>query len=116
MCIDAVEMLPPEDWPQVVERFRRALRPGGWLYMTVELVPETEIQAMNQATRESGVPAIDREVIWQPVGYYHYYPPLDQVRAWLRQERFAIEEELEGPWHEGRYAYHHLLARLNEAD
>ena len=36
---------------------------------------------------------------------YHFYPPLEQVRAWLDQAGLAIEEEgIEG-W------YTHLLAR-----
>lgn len=25
---------------------------------------------------------------------------------------FVIEEEVEGPWHEEGYAYHHVLARV----
>jgi len=32
LCVDAMELIPPEDWPPVLERFRRALRPGSWLY------------------------------------------------------------------------------------
>jgi SAM-dependent methyltransferase len=39
MCVDAMEFVPPEDWPPVLESFRRALRPRGWLYLTVELAP-----------------------------------------------------------------------------
>ena len=35
MCVDAMEFVPPEDWPLVLERFRGALRPGGWIYLTV---------------------------------------------------------------------------------
>ena len=35
MCVDAMEFIPPEDWPLVLDGFRRALRPGGWLYLTV---------------------------------------------------------------------------------
>jgi ubiquinone/menaquinone biosynthesis C-methylase UbiE len=31
MCVDAMEFVPPEDWPVVLERFRQVLRPGGWL-------------------------------------------------------------------------------------
>ena len=40
MCVDAMEFVPPEGWPPVLERFRRALRPPGWLYLTVELAPD----------------------------------------------------------------------------
>jgi SAM-dependent methyltransferase len=112
MCVDAMEMVPPEEWPLVVERFRQALRPGGWLYLTVELVPPEEISELNKRLLDQALPAVAGEVIWEPEGYYHYYPPLDQVRAWLGDAGFEIIEDVEGPWHEQGYAYHHLLARL----
>jgi SAM-dependent methyltransferase len=28
LCVGAMEFVPPEDWPPVLERFRQALRPG----------------------------------------------------------------------------------------
>src|SRR4029450_6889482 len=34
LCVDAMEFVPPEEWPPVMERFRRVLRSGGWLYLT----------------------------------------------------------------------------------
>jgi SAM-dependent methyltransferase len=112
LCMDAMEFVPPEDWPPVLERFHRALRPGGWLYLTVELAREDQVRAANQAARRSGVPVVDGEVIWdEPDGYYHHYPSMQQVRAWL-DAGFAIEQEAEGPWHDEGYAYHHVLARL----
>jgi hypothetical protein len=56
---------------------------------------------------------VDGEVIWEePDGYYHYYPAMEQVRAWLAEAAFVIVEEAEGPWHAEGYADHHLLARL----
>jgi SAM-dependent methyltransferase len=113
ICVDAMEFVPPEEWPGVLARFRWALRPGGWLYLTIELVREEDLRKANEAARRSGLPVVAREVIWdEPDGYYHHYPTLRQVRAWLAAAGFAIEEEREGPWHEEGYAYHHLLARL----
>jgi SAM-dependent methyltransferase len=113
LCVDAMEFVPPEDWPVVLERLRRALRSGGWLYLTVELASEDRVRAGNQAARRSGLPAVDGEVIWEePDGYYHHYPSMGQVRAWLAGAGFIIDEEAEGPWHEEGYAYHHVLARL----
>ncbi|HLA92594.1 MAG TPA: class I SAM-dependent methyltransferase [Actinomycetota bacterium] len=114
MCVDAMEFLPPEDWPLVLDRFRRALRPGGWLYLTVELVPEAEVRAGHDAALRLGFPVVEEgEAIWEePDWYYHFYPALDRVRAWLADASFAVQEELEGPWIEGKYAYHHVLARL----
>ncbi|HEU4355994.1 MAG TPA: methyltransferase domain-containing protein [Actinomycetota bacterium] len=111
MCADAMEFIPPEDWPVVLERFHRALRPNGRLYLTVELVTEAEVAKANAEARADGLPVVDGEVIWHdPEPYYHHYPSLDRVRTWLSAAGFAIEEELEGPWDEG-YAYHHILAR-----
>ncbi len=82
LCVDAMEFVPPEDWPAVLERFRRALRPGGWLYLTVELAPEDRVRAANQAARLSGLPVMDGEVIWEePDGYYHHDPSMEQVRS-----------------------------------
>jgi SAM-dependent methyltransferase len=113
LCVDAMEFVPPEDWPPVLECFRRALRPGGWLYLTVELAPADRVRAANQAARRAGLPVVDGEVLWDgPDGYYHHYPTMQQVRAWLAAAGFAIQQEAEGPWHEQGYAYHHVLAHL----
>lgn len=113
LCVDAMEFVPPEDWPPVLERLGRALRPEGWLYLTVELAPDDRVQAANQAARRSGLPVVEGEVIWEgPDGYYHHYPSMPQVRSWLADAGFTLQEEAEGPWHEGGYAYHHVLARL----
>jgi hypothetical protein len=79
------------------------------------LVPAAEIRSMNDAARRSGLPVVDGEVMWEvsdkSPGYYHYYPSLDQVGAWLGATGFANLEEVEGPWHDGDYAYHHILGR-----
>jgi SAM-dependent methyltransferase len=113
LCMDAMEFVPPEEWPPVLGRFRQALRPEGWLYLTVELAPADRVRAANQVARRSGLPVVDGEVIWdEPDGYYHHYPSRPRVRAWLADAGFALDEETEGPWHEEGYAYHHLLARV----
>jgi hypothetical protein len=83
------------------------------LYLTVELAREDRVRAANQAARRSGLPVVDGEVVWdEPDGYYHHYPSMRQVRAWLAEVGFDIQDEAEGPWHEGEYAYHHVLAHL----
>ena len=112
MCVDAMEFVPPEDWPVVLAAFRRALRDGGALYLTVELVPDEEVRAANDAARRSGLPVVEGEALWdEPDPYYHYYPALERVRSWLSEAGFVIEDEREGPWHHEGYAYHHVLAR-----
>jgi SAM-dependent methyltransferase len=113
LCMDAMEFVPPEEWPVVLARFHRALRPGGWLYLTVELARQDQVRAANQAARRSGLPVVDGEVVWdEPDGYYHHYPSMPRVRAWLADAGFAIDQEAEAPWHEEGYAYHHVLARV----
>jgi SAM-dependent methyltransferase len=113
LCVDAMEFVPPEEWPPVLERFRRALRPGGWLYLTVEFAPGDRVRAANQAARRRGLPVVEGEVVWEgPDGYYHHYPSMGQVREWLTGAGYVIQEEAEGPWHDEGYAYHHVLARL----
>jgi len=113
MCVDAMEFVPPEDWPEVLDRFHRALRPEGWLYLTVELMPEAEVRAANREARAAGLPVVEGEAIWHdPEPYYHHYPSMERVRAWLTDGGFRIEDEFEGPWHDDGYAYHHVLARL----
>ena len=110
MCIDAMEMVPPEDWPIVLQRFRQSLRPSGWLYLTVELHPEDEIRAMTDEARHRGFPVVDGEILWKESGY-HFYPPMERVRRWLGEAGLTIEDDTQGPWDHG-YAYHHVLARV----
>ncbi len=112
MCIDAMEFIPPEDWPVVLDRFRAALHPHGALYLTVELVSDDRSRAANERARSAGLPVVDGEGISvEPEGYYHHYPSLGRVRSWIAGAGFEIEDELDGPWQE-TYAYHHVLARL----
>lgn len=114
MCVDAMEFVPPEEWPGVLERFRRALRPGGWLYLTVELGREAEVRAATDEARAAGLPVLEGEAIWHdPEPYYHFYPSMGRVRSWLGEAGFEVVDELEGPWQDDGYAYHHVLARAS---
>src|SRR5579884_491211 len=38
VCTDALEFIPPEDWPPVLNNFSHALKENGHLYFTVELI------------------------------------------------------------------------------
>jgi SAM-dependent methyltransferase len=112
MCVDAMEFVAPEEWPGVCRRFRRSLRSQGWLYLSVELAADRLLQEANDEARRLGLPVVDREAIWdQPDGYYHYHPEMEQVREWIAGAGFIIQQELESPWVDDEYAYHHVLAR-----
>jgi cyclopropane fatty-acyl-phospholipid synthase-like methyltransferase len=115
ICVDAMEFVPPEDWPIVLDRFRSALRPAGCLYVTIERVSPSEIESATERARRSGLPVVEGEVLWDdPEGaYYHHYPQMDRVFGWLSDIGFEIMEEAEGPWEDEGYAYHHVLARVS---
>jgi ubiquinone/menaquinone biosynthesis C-methylase UbiE len=102
ICIDALELVCPEDWPDVLANFQRALRPGGLLYATVEL-PEPDLDDVFAAAVAEGLPVVPGEYV--KAGGYHFYPALDQVRAWLSAAGFTLVEDIEGD------GYQHLLAR-----
>ena len=102
ICMDAMECVGPEDWPVVLANFQRALKPGGTMYLTVEL-PEDDLAEVNLAAVTAGLPLVPGEYLKD--GTYHYYPTSEQVRSWLAAAGFQISEETDGD------GYHHLLAR-----
>lgn len=110
ICVDAMEHIPPEDWPVVLANLSRALRPGGHLYLTVEEVVDRRHldRAFEQATA-AGLPAVHGEDVGEGTGGYHYYPDREQVRRWLDAAGFEPIEEAD-EWFDG-YGYHHLLVR-----
>lgn len=127
ICIDALEHVFPEDWPVIVRGFREALKPGGWLYFTLDVSATDELEEEYQKSRSQGLPVVYGEVVaeadeaYEKVmameagvepgelgdrAVYHYYPPVEQVRKWLEGEKFTIEaEEMGVIW------YRHFLAR-----
>lgn len=128
ICIDALEHACPEDWPGILARLQRALRPGGLLYLTVEAAEWGEVGEAYERARALGLPVVYGEVVdavdaaceqvaaldWRAISgeqaalaAYHFYPSAEQVRAWLDQAGLAVEEEGTGD------GYTHLLARKN---
>lgn len=101
-CIDALENVAPEDWPRVLANFHRALRPGGLLYLSVEL-PEDDLAEVFQAAVSAGLPVEPGEYVKD--GAYHYYPSVNQVRSWLTAADFEVTQETVGD------GYHHFLER-----
>jgi len=109
MCIDAMEHVPPEDWPLVVRNLRRAVQPGGYGYLSLEEVDESELdRAFSEATA-AGLPAIYGEDVGPDTGGYHFYADRQRVRGWLAGAGYEVIDEADEPL-EG-YGYHHLILR-----
>lgn len=107
MTVDAMENVPPEDWPLVVRNLRRAVKPGGHLYMTIEEKDDAEIAAAWDRNCERGLPAIRGEIVEGDTAGYHYYPGREQVRAWLADEGLEVVDEAFDQ--EDGYGYWHLF-------
>lgn len=102
-CMDAMEMVFPEDWPLVLSNVYRAIKPGAHFYFTVELAAEEEIENAFAQGRQLGLPVVYGE--WAHEGGYHYYPRLEQVREWLDGAQFNLIDETQGG------GYHHFLVQ-----
>jgi SAM-dependent methyltransferase len=109
MTIDAMENVPPEDWPLVLSNLRRATRDGGHLYMSVEEQSELDVDAMLASLVARGLPAVRGEIIEGDVAGYHYYPSREQVADWLAAAGLEVVDEATEP--QGGWAYWHLLLR-----
>jgi SAM-dependent methyltransferase len=109
LTIDAMENVPPEEWPIVLANLHRALRPGGLLYMTVEETTEVEIDAAFAALMARGLPAVRGEVIEGNVAGYHFYPGSQRVREWFAAEGLEVLEEAFKQ--EDGWGYRHFLLR-----
>jgi len=107
MCVDAMENVFPEHWPLVAGNLARAVRDGGYVYLTVEVAGDAERERMYAASLAAGVPALPGEDA--RIGY-HYYPPDDGVRAWLARAGLEILDEERADY------YWHLLTRRTARD
>jgi SAM-dependent methyltransferase len=109
MTIDAMENVPPEDWPLVLANLHRAVRPGAHLYLTVEEIDEAEIDAAFVDSQARGLPALRGEVMEGDTAGYHFYPAREQVLRWLDAEGLDVVEERFDQ--EDSWGYRHLLVR-----
>jgi ubiquinone/menaquinone biosynthesis C-methylase UbiE len=109
MCIDAMENVPPEDWPLVLANLGRAVRPGGHVYLTVEEIDREEIDAAFEVAKAAGWPAVSGEVVEGDTAGYHFYADRDRIEGWLTDAGFEVVEDAD-EWLDG-YGYRHLLLR-----
>jgi cyclopropane fatty-acyl-phospholipid synthase-like methyltransferase len=113
VCMDALELISPEDWPLVMRNLHRAIEPDGYLYFTVEITDEQNIQESFAEGQRMGLPVVYGEAEWLEEGgyhwgrggWYHFYPEMEQVREWARQAGFQVIEE------EADEEYHHFLVQ-----
>lgn len=124
ICMDAMEHIPPEDYPGILDGFQRALMPGGVLYFTADRAeePDFDLELYYERAKAAGLPVVFGEVADEAafdlamelpemsgeqsdIAVYHYYPPLEQVRQWIDQAGLVIEDEGAGS------GLHHFLAR-----
>lgn len=127
ICVDALEHVFPEEWPGILQGFWEALKPDGVLYFTVDLADGEDVPAAYERAKAMGLPVVFGEVVDRadeayaqmmtlapgavPDGevadasVYHYHPSLEQVRAWLEQTGFALENEGTGN------GYEHFIVR-----
>jgi SAM-dependent methyltransferase len=107
ICMDAMENVPPEDWPLVLSNFHRALKEPGYFYFTAETIEnadENEIKQAFERSQQAGLPVVYGE--WPDEEVYHYHPTNQQVKEWAQQAGFEILKEANGEiW------YYHILVR-----
>ena len=106
ICIDAMENVPPEDWPRVAGNLRRAVRPGGQVYLTVEEPNQADLERAQADATASGLPVVRGE---ESRDGYHFYPAREQVDGWLAAAGLAVVAEGFSPG--DGYGYLHLLTR-----
>jgi SAM-dependent methyltransferase len=107
MTVDAMENVSPEDWPLVLANLRRALRPGGLLYLSGEERDGAIVDAVYESLSARGLPVVRGEVVEGCVSGYHYYPSRVQVTAWAKDAGFEIVDE--GTNQEQGWGYWHVL-------
>jgi 2-polyprenyl-3-methyl-5-hydroxy-6-metoxy-1,4-benzoquinol methylase len=112
LCIDAMEHVPPDDWPLVVRNLGQALRPDGYLYMSLEVLADQQAH-LDRALAEAlarGLPTVVGEDIGEDTGGYHYYPSDAQVTEWLAGARLSIADDVTDMSY-GEWGYRHMLIR-----
>jgi SAM-dependent methyltransferase len=93
VTIEAMQHIPPEDWPGVLANLRRAVRPGGLMYLTVQELGQQHIERAYASLSARGLPAVRGELVEEDAAGYHYFPGRDQVVDWFWQQGLAIVDE-----------------------
>ncbi len=116
LTIDAMENVPPEDWPRVLANLRRAAKPGAPIYLTVEETTDTPgLEAAYAALTARGLPAVRGEVVDGDVASYHFYPAREQVHGWLADSALDVVDEAY-VHARGEWGYRHFLLQRPAAE
>jgi SAM-dependent methyltransferase len=110
LCIDAMEHVPPDDWPLVVHNLARALRADGRLYLTLEVLADQQahVERAHAEALARGLPAVLGEDVGEDTGGYHFYPSDEQVTAWLVGAGLrVVEDETDLSYDD--WGYRHVL-------
>lgn len=110
MCVDAMEHVPPEEWPLVLGNLRRAIRRGGHLYLTIEQVDRSHLERAFDEASAAGLPVVFGEKTGDETGGYHHYPDRELVGRWLDDAQLAVIDDADEDL--GDYGYRHLLCGL----
>ncbi len=129
LCLDALEHISPEDWPGILRSFHSALKPGGYVYFTVEPACAGLVEEAYARGKARGIPVELGEVVdgveesylqihllgleEMPAALemgevYHFYPSPEQVRDWLTQAGLEIVAVGDGS------GYRHILTRKKD--
>ena len=111
MTVDAMENVGPEDWPIVLANLRRAVRPGGHLYLTVEEIDDELIEASFAELSAQGLPVVRGELIDEASAGYHFYPDRARIAGWMAAEGLKVVAEVYEASPAGRWGYRHFLLR-----
>jgi SAM-dependent methyltransferase len=107
LTVDAMEHIPPEDWPGVLANLHRAARPGGLLYLTVHELSEHHLQRALASLSGRGLPAVWGELAEPDTPGYHYCPGRGQAVDWFEKQGLAILDE--DFRRESGWGYRHFL-------
>jgi cyclopropane fatty-acyl-phospholipid synthase-like methyltransferase len=111
LTIDAMEHIPPEDWPGVLANLHQAARPGGLVYLTVHELERHHIQRAFESLSARGLPAVRGELAEPDTAGYHYCPGRDQAVDWFGQQSLTVVDE--GFRRENGWGKRHFLLRAS---
>ena len=109
LTIDAMQHIPPEDWPGVLANLHRAARPGGLVYLTVHELECHHLQQAFASLSACGLPAVRGEFAGPETPGYHCCPGRDQAVDWFGQQGLTIAGD--GFRQENGWGYRHFLLR-----